>query len=218
MRLYRPCVPAALAIVIAMPSAALAQEAATTPETDEPEVVSKRFRAHAALFAGPRQMENAWEPVANPFQLGGIFSFGRDHWPVDIAVDFFKADAGGCEFLCFGTPASAKTSEYDLGVRKFWRPGHVWPYVGGGTGFIDASFDVDDGTRSAHSSDFVPSFWAETGVLFRLGPIFDLGLDVRYSYGNARIDFGSGEQDAKTGGFQYGILLGVGVDRPAPRR
>lgn len=170
---------------------------------------------HVNFFLGQKSLDSDdWTPLDKQPEFGAVMSFGQDNWPVHIAVDVLaSADettlydpfAGNVTF-------TGSTFEVDAGVRKIWKRGRVLPYIGGGVGVIGAATKVDNGFVSVEASDAALGFWAGTGLFFRLGRHFNLGLDVRYSNASVDLDFGGGmvARDVSVGGLHYGLLLGFG--------
>jgi hypothetical protein len=152
--------------------------------------------------------EDEWAPVEDHGAIGAEVAFGREAWPVWIAIDYF-ATAGVQENVpvtVFGFTSTqdieASTVEFDLGIRKIWGKHRTRPFLGGGVGLIGATLDlgVDD------DSDATAGLWAGGGVFWRLGSRFNIGGTVRYSSAELEIF----DRDVEAGGFTYGLLLGWG--------
>lgn len=170
---------------------------------------------HVNFFLGEKSLSGAdWEPLEDQFAFGAVMSFGRDDWPVHIAVDVLTSLDQATVYDPFlgDVTFTGSTFEIDTGVRKIWKKGKVLPYLGGGIGIIGAALEGDDGFISVDAADAAFGFWADTGVFFRLGSHFNLGLDLRYSSADVDLDFGDGfvASDVNAGGFSYGLLLGFG--------
>ena len=86
-------------------------------------------------------------------------------------------------------------------VRKMFGERKVQPYVGGGLAYIDGEIEVS----SVSVSYAGIGFWANGGVLFRIGSRFNLGIDVRYS--DAEIEPLPGAK-LDAGGTHVGLLVG----------
>jgi len=170
---------------------------------------------HVNFLLGQKSLSSGdWKPLESQIEFGAVMSFGQDDWPVHIAVDVltsadeetvYEPSVGDITF-------TGSTFEIDTGVRKIWKAGKVRPYLGGGVGIIGAALKGDGGFVSADAADAGFGLWADTGVFFRLGSHFNIGLDLRYSSADVDLDFGSGvvAQDVNAGGFGYGLLLGFG--------
>jgi opacity protein-like surface antigen len=177
--------------------------------------------------------------VGSASEYGIGASFGNVDWPVMIAVDLLMAKdddsvrADGYYYGFATEKVEVKTTELNLGVRKFWAAKEkIHPYVGGGLAYIKA--DVKDvaklfsdngvGLKQTQIDEAVLvddndsgiGYWVNAGVMFRLTGKLSLGLDVRYSDADADleepqfIDKQSTTDTFKvdTGGTHYGILFG----------
>jgi len=168
---------------------------------------------HVDFFLGQKDLNSDyWKPIGSQPEFGAVMSFGQDDWPVHIAVDVLLSVGQESRYDTFlgNTNTTGWTFEVDVGVRKIWKKGKVRPYLGGGLSSILTGLKSNSGGYvNSDERDQGSGVWAGTGVLFRLGQKFELGLDVRYS--SSWVEFGDvygGGLDG--GGFQYGILLGFG--------
>ena len=157
-------------------------------------------------------------------QFGVALTLDFD-WPVALAVDILSSSDNNTEQIVTGIEdydlaftTKAKTMELDVGVRKFW-DGKIKPYVGGGIAFVQL-----DVKQTEFGSFFGNPFsdvllddsgsglglWLDAGFIYRLGPSFNLGLDVRYSNSSADLTPVGFTESVKldSGGTHYGILLG----------
>ena len=170
---------------------------------------------HVNFFLGQKSLSSDdWKPLEKQIEFGAVMSFGQDDWPVHIAVDVLTSvdQETGYDPAAGDVTLTASTFELDAGVRKIWKAGKVFPYLGGGVGLIGASTKVDNGFVNVDAVDAAFGFWADAGVFFRLGSHFNIGLDLRYSTADVDLDFGYGyvARDVNAGGFGYGLLLGFG--------
>ncbi len=170
---------------------------------------------HVNFLLGQKSLNSGdWKPLESQIEFGAVMSFGQDDWPVHIAVDVLTSVGEETVYdpSVGDITLTASTFELDAGVRKIWKAGKVRPYLGGGVGIIGAALKVDSGFVSVDAADAGFGLWADTGVFFRLGSHFNIGLDLRYSSADVDLDFGYGAvaQDVNAGGFSYGLLLGFG--------
>ena len=170
---------------------------------------------HVNFFLGQKSLDSDdWAPIDDQFEFGAVMSFGADDWPVHIAADVLTSVGEEDVYDPFIGPVriTGSTIELDAGVRKIWKKGNVLPYLGAGIGIVTAALEVDNGFATVDAADAGLGLWAGTGVFFRLGGAFNLGLDVRYSSAEVDLDFGDGVvvRDVGAGGFHYGLLLGFG--------
>ena len=167
----------------------------------------------ANLFLGQKDLDNDWDPVDGQMEYGVCLNFGVPDWPVSIAVDILmSSDDTTYSYDYYGYIYDAvldgETMEIAAGVRKFFNEDtNIQPYVGGGATYVDGEFkvsivDVPEASISFSDSGF--GFWANAGVMFRIGEQFNLGLDVRYSDAEITIL----DTDIDAGGMHYGVLLG----------
>jgi hypothetical protein len=173
---------------------------------------------HVNFFLGQKILDSGdWAPIDHQVEFGAVMSFGRDDWPVHIAVDVLGSYDEQVVFVSgFGNATfSGSTFEADAGVRKIWKTGKTkacMPYLGAGIGIIGAAAKIDGGIVSVDASDGAIGFWAGGGVFWRLGKRFNIGVDARYSTADVDLDFGGGMSANKVaaGGLHYGLLLGFG--------
>ena len=164
---------------------------------------------HVNFFLGQKSLNSGdWKPLESQIEFGAVMSFGQDDWPAHIAADVLTS----VDQEILNVTITASTFELDAGVRKIWKAGKARPYLGGGIGIIGAALQGDVNYVSVDASDASIGLWADTGVFFRLGSHFNIGLDLRYSSADVDLDFGYGAvaQDVNAGGFSYGLLLGFG--------
>ena len=149
-----------------------------------------------------------WTPVDDQTALGIEVAFGRDTWPVWIAIDYIESGeveedlpvvVNGFRSL---EDVTGSTFEIDLGVRKIWGQNRTRPFLGGGLGLVGAGFDVE----VVDDDDMTLGAWAGGGVFWRLGSRFNIGGTLRYSHADVTL-FG---EDVKAGGLTYGLILGWG--------
>ncbi|HET8947552.1 MAG TPA: hypothetical protein VFQ07_11275 [Candidatus Polarisedimenticolia bacterium] len=152
--------------------------------------------------------KNDWGPVEDQGAFGAEVTFGRETWPVWIAIDYFATAAveervpinvGG--FVTSGD-ITGTTFELDFGLRKIWGRKKTRPFFGAGVGVVGATYDAD----VVDDSDQTAAVWAGGGVFWRLGRRFNLGGSVRWSDAQVTLF----DNDVQAGGLTYGLLLGWG--------
>jgi len=163
----------------------------------------------ANFLLGAKPLDkNDWDPVQDQGAFGAEVTFGRNTWPVWIAVDYFVSAAveervpiniGG--FVTSGD-ITGTTFEFDFGIRKIWGKKRTRPFLGGGVGVVGATYDAD----VTDDSDQTAAVWAGGGVFWRLGRRFNLGGTVRWSDAQVTLF----DNDVQAGGVTYGLLLGWG--------
>lgn len=159
---------------------------------------------NANFILGLKAMdEDDWGSLDSQGEFGAEVSFGRDHWPVLIAIDLLGSRA---EDTDRGIDFEASTSELDLGVRKIWEFRRMRPYVGGGIALINAELRATDSGITIIEDDDDVGAWVGGGLFWRLRTRVNIGIAVRYSRAQVRL-FGA---DAEAGGIHAGMLLGWG--------
>ena len=173
------------------------------------------FDGEVNFFLGQKSLDDFWSPsLDTQTEFGAVMSFGQDDWPVHIAADVLTSARGTAAYdpSVGSSTTNGLTFEIDAGVRKIWKAGQVRPYIGGGVGVIGAALMFNFGFDSVAAIDAALGIWADTGVFFRLGSHFNIGLDLRYSSAKVDLDLGSGigARDVNAGGFSYVLLMGFG--------
>jgi hypothetical protein len=177
---------------------------------------------------GKTSLDQDVEPADDQTGFGVQWSFGKEGWPVMLAVDLIYSTGDGSEsysayFFPYGylnaeLDVDVKTMELAFGVRKEWGKKSMHPFLGGGLQWTNTNVDADlsvSGLGSApiiDGDDSSVSFWANAGIYWRLGKHFNLGVNVRYRDAEATVQeeiFGS-DVDLDTSGVHYGALFGWG--------
>ena len=123
-------------------------------------------------------------------------------WPVNLAGGFYAStndDSIG------SVDVSASVAEITFGVMKTWQMGNIHPFVGGGLGMVRVSAEVDAGVFSINEDDTSPAVYGEGGVYWRLGSMFNLGVQGRIVQGSG-IDIQGEDFDSNY--IQVGVLAG----------
>jgi len=162
---------------------------------------------NANFVLGARGLdEDFWSPDEDQGVLGVTVDFGRRGWPIHLAAG--TAASGAEEHVSGGGKFSVGIGELSFGVLKVWEP-QGWtlrPYVGGGLAIVSASAELKDGSR-VEDDDTSAGVYAQGGVFWRIGPKFNIGLDLRVMGGTDITLFGA-SGDADYG--QAGLVLGWG--------
>lgn len=175
---------------------------------------------HVNFVLGQKQLDAGdWDPVDRQSEFGAVMSFGREGWPVFIAVDILaSADDGTLDDDVLGpVDVTAATVEVAAGVRKIWDRHGAYPYVGGGLAAVGAAVELDSdlfpGDPDSDADDSAIGPWVGGGVFWRLGPRFNLGFDVRWTAAKTDLVFDGAtgtSSDIEIGGLHYGLSLGFG--------
>jgi opacity protein-like surface antigen len=177
----------------------------------------------ANFTVGKTKLDQDVEPADDQDGYGLQLSFGKEGWPVMLAVDLILSSGDGSESYSYygyaGTlDADVKTTELAVGVRKEWGKKSMHPFLGGGLQWTNTDAKVDISITGLGSANFIDdsdssvSFWANAGIYWRLGKSFNLGVNVRYRDAEAtfREEFTGSEVEVDTSGVHYGVLLGWG--------
>jgi opacity protein-like surface antigen len=154
--------------------------------------------------------------------LGVELTWGREGWPVMVALDVLHSYDDGLErfpAINLGTliipPADvrrrASTLEIGLGARRSFPTKAFTPYIGAGGSFVRGNVlremsDPSQGTygalvASSHDEDAGFGYWVGGGLYRRLGPRMQIGLAGRYSKATLSIP------EMKVVGEQGGYLM-----------
>ncbi len=166
------------------------------------------------IAVGVKDLESGWEPMGDQIAFTISLTVGREGWPVHLALDYVSADDQETRttgfpllppFCCFTTDVTAEseTTEWGLGVRRFWRSDKSFrPYTGAGVAFIDGKLRVD--SQAIRASDSTTGYWVNVGFRRQLGGPSEWGLDLRHSEG--AIELGNAEVEA--GGTALSFFVG----------
>ncbi len=163
-------------------------------------------------FIGAKSMdEDDWEPVEDQVEIGVMFDFQQDSWPVAIAVDIMSSSADDGSWYRFADnnlyylDMNVSTMEICGGVRKIWdNTSNMTPFLGGGISaiYVDVESTVD-GTR-LDDDDSTFGLWVDGGVYWKIGERCNIGFDLRLSGGEVTL-YG---EDIEAGGSHLGFLVG----------
>jgi len=144
-------------------------------------------------------------------------------WPVALAFDLLSSSDSAVTTVMAGLPVdyatSVDTTEFDVGVRKLWGD-KLQPYAGAGLAWLQldatqrmsgtllggGTFD----TLVIDDSDSAVGIWINAGLLYRVTGRFNVGLDVRSSNADVKLNPVSdpGQAKLEAGGTQYALALG----------
>ena len=189
-----------------------------------------RAETNLNFVLGAKLLDSEDWPVGdNQGSIAFLSTFGPSEWPVQVAIDILGSGSGskavfypepGVEIR--GNELIDSTFELDVGVRKIWRAGRARPFVGGGLAVIWGQQEVEfqrpppvdiEGNPIfpypplvLSEEDEAPGVWIDGGIFWRLGKMFNIGLEARFS--RAELSFSTREVQA--GGFNLGLILGWG--------
>ena len=155
-------------------------------------------------FLGHKSVDSEdWKGLDSQGSLGVISDFGKQNWPVSIAIDAFIAGAGD---KSDGQEKVAGTFEIHLGVRKVFtiEDSIFSPYVGGGVAQVAGVVENKNNGKTVDDDDTGYGYWAGVGTYIKITPSFNIGVDVRYSSAEVTLF----DIDRDTDGLQAGITAG----------
>jgi hypothetical protein len=169
---------------------------------------------NANFTIGERSLSDEWAPLDGQLMLGATVDWGPDDWPVHFAWGLNGSADSQDEY--YSGEILAAFGELSFG--GLWLPIRdkpVRPYVGAGIASVSAAYEWDyhyGYTHDADDQDF--GYYANAGVYWRLGPRFNLGVDLRYGWGTEfDLSFESKfeEQYRVEGDYlAFSLLLGFG--------
>jgi hypothetical protein len=169
------------------------------------------------FLLGQRTFNDDWRPVDRQWLLGVQGDWGEEDWPVHIAWGFTLSAAQE-------EPTNSPGFEFTTGVGSL-SFGAVWvplqdsafrPYLGAGIEYAYASYELDIDPPSYDDTDGSLGYYLNGGLFWRLGPQFNLGLDVRLGRGasydfEVPVLFSISDTATLSGNYtQYALLLGFG--------
>lgn len=152
------------------------------------------FTGNVNLFLGKKTLDDQDWPSPWDEQAEGalLIDFGGRAWPINIAIGF-----RGSESDANPIGIKAKTSEFQVGLRKYWAPTpHMHPFLGGGVTAIGAEWTIG----ATSYSDSGAGLWLDAGILWALGGMFNIGFEAAAS--------GADVNGLNAGGGHFGLVLG----------
>ena len=192
--------------------------------------VAARGETNLNFVLGKKYLEaDDWPVGDNQGSISFLSTFGPRSWPVQVAIDILGSASASTSTLFPESSAEIRgnelvhsTLELDVGVRKIWRSGRARPFVGGGVGVIWGQQEVEfewspvfdtEGNQITNypalvltENDEAPGVWIDGGVFWRLGKMFNIGVEARYS----RAELSFRDRKVQAGGFNLGLILGWG--------
>ena len=96
-------------------------------------------------------------------------------------------------------------SSEGVGARKYWDPVEaVSVFVGGGIAIGGGAFGIDTDLGDSSDSGWGTGIWLDTGVVFKLDNVINLGVELKYSFLPVTIF----DTDVNAGGVQFGLVMG----------
>jgi len=171
---------------------------------------------NANFTIGQRDLSDDWSPLDGQIMLGATVDWGMDDWPVHLAWGL-NASADSQDNIYGYGPWNTSAAYAELSFGALWLPIRdkpVRPYLGAGIASVAVAYEEEAFGRTVDGDDQAFTYYANAGIYWRLGPRFNLGIDLRYG-GAPEFDVSvsSKFEDSikKDGGyFAYSLLLGFG--------
>jgi len=177
---------------------------------------------------GFRQVdEDQWSPTDTQGLIGGIADFSYWDFPVHFEIGLRGSRDTGSFTDNAGISRDARQTigDFLLGVVLMPDYGPMRPYFGGGLAFTSVEAKVERANGWDSDDDTSVGAYVGGGILWRLGPNFDIGIDGRYIGGTSMNVFGN---EVDVDGYTVAMRVGYGWDwypghgdsggRPGPRR
>ena len=163
---------------------------------------------------GFRQVDRAqWAPTDTQGMLGVLADFSYWEAPLHLEVGLLgSGDSGHVETAPgSGQFDKVRQSVGDLSFGVLFIPdyGYVRPYVGLGVASVSVNARIEDASGRHTDDDTSAGWYGAAGVMWRLTPNFDLGVDARYLGGTRMQIFGS---DVDVNSYTVALRLGYGWD------
>ncbi len=168
------------------------------------------------FLLGQRTYNDDWRPVDRQWLVGTQVDWGQDDWPIHLAWGFTISAAQE-------EPTAAEGYQYtaavgDLSFGALWLPlreGGWRPYLGAGIEYSYAYYELDIDPPSYDDTDGSLGYYFNGGLFWRLGPQFNLGLDVRIGRGasfkfEVPVLFSLRTATLSGNYSQYALVLGYG--------
>jgi len=168
---------------------------------------------NANFVVGPRNIdtgEDDFDEIEDQTAFGVNVDFKTGNLPfswvvgLHISAEEEDVDLGGAT-----GDVTASLAELSFGLGWIWETGSARPYVGGGVTYLSASLDVDIGPVEFDEDDQSPALYADGGIYWRLGEVFNLGVGARIVEGS---DFDFEGESFEADYQQVHLLFGWGWD------
>ena len=170
---------------------------------------ARKWSGHFNYIVGYKKMDDNWVPAEDQFEFGLVdFDFQRADWPVSIAGQMLLTHSGQVPDTAGVSGDYSGTYEFNLGLRKIWRPQKkIQPFLGGGLSLVGASTTEQACgycyAQPDHDSGL--GYWLGAGVYWIFMQNFHTGFNLQYTHGDVQL-FG---KDFNAGGLHVNALIGT---------
>ena len=138
----------------------------------------EEWNGNSNFGLGAKEMATRdWSPTESQGEFSMQLDFGRNQWPLNMAVDLLTAAAEEYR-LGTTTKVTTTTSEFAVGVRKNWDFSGFHPFVGGGVAVVGASVET---AGSGICEGNGTGLWFGGGGYFTLSNRYNIGLQYRHT-------------------------------------
>ncbi|MDR2401709.1 MAG: hypothetical protein LBD73_08685 [Deferribacteraceae bacterium] len=165
-----------------------------------------------SIFGGERYyLGNMHKPFNEQFTRGVRLDFGKNTWPVNIALDFYITNHNDLHYIN-NTLAELDTTltEIRIGLRKYYGKG-LRLLIGGGIEnmeYVRKESSVSGSPKCSASTGytlFKNGMWAEAGLDYAIGKFVVVGLKADYSNGYVSCGSRTVDLNAVNGGVYLGV-------------
>ena len=175
-------------------------------------VAAEEWTGNVNFQLGSRQMKDTylWGDLDNHTVFGVNIDFGKKSWVVHPVIGI---SASSSQEKLYYDPtvgyytATAKTSEFSVGVLKNWEVGNMRPFLSAGMSSITGKGEFVFSGVKVTIDDSSTGFFFDGGVFWRLGKSLNLGFDYRILTGTS-LNYSGVRGDADY--TQFAFLLGFG--------
>lgn len=161
------------------------------------------------FFIGQAWLQDQWAPIDEPASFGFEADFGPKKSWVHVALGFnIAADSQQVSSTLFGETGDVGVVFTELSAGFLILPvkkAPVRPYIGGGIVRTFAGVGADWGFGSGGDTDTTFGFYGNAGIYFKVGDVFNIGIDGRIVRGTD-VTFAGIETDVDY--EQASLLLG----------
>ena len=172
------------------------------------------------IFGGEQMWGSRWEPSDRHYELGVKIDIRPPGWPVSLAVDFSHGWRVNAVTRLVGIPPflfpvdfiyDSSVAEIDMGVRYVYEGfKNFRPFAGGGLAFIHGRvviFNTLANFVETQVDDWGEGGWAEVGAYWTVLDHLNLGLSVKASWAQIRLE-GFMLDITSVGGVRVGLFTG----------
>jgi outer membrane protein W len=151
--------------------------------------------------------DSDWKPAEDQTVFGVQYDVQPESWPLSFAVGLITGQSPSEEsdVATLGKVTSqSRTTELNVGVRKYIQKDKLRPFVGVGISVVRAELETTTAAGSVDDSGTGAGPWAGLGILYMISDWLGVGAQVQYSYVKVDDIF---DQNLDAGGVQIDGLF-----------